>query len=123
MVFLILHVHFTLGWDSFYADSPFAGSRSDIPWFASSTRSLLVTTIVLFAAALGLTLIPKGNQHGLGVAPWAGVMAAVVFVWLDTTRLRQDSNMWPIDLVLLSAMTGLPSRPRHLPDSSARPFF
>lgn len=108
IVFLILHLHFILAWDSLYADYPFAGTRAEPPFFATSERSSLITTIVLFATALGLTLIPKGNQPGLGVALWAGVVTAVVFVWLVTARLRQDSNMWPIDLVFVSAMTGLP---------------
>jgi hypothetical protein len=35
-------------------------------------------------------------------------MGAVVLVWLATAQLRQDSNMWPIDFVFLSVLTGLP---------------
>ena len=33
---------------------------------------------------------------------------ALLPVWVGTTRLREDSNMWPIDLVFLVFATGLP---------------
>ncbi len=39
---------------------------------------------------------------------WVGVMLSVMLIWGGTARLRQDSNMWPIDLVYLSFMTAPP---------------
>jgi hypothetical protein len=68
----------------------------------------MVADGVLFAATLGLTLLPTGHRRGTGAALWAGIMSAVVLVWVGTARLRQDSNMWPIDFVFLSVMTGVP---------------
>jgi hypothetical protein len=35
-------------------------------------------------------------------------MIAVVLIWVATARLRQDSNMWPIDFVFLAVQTGVP---------------
>ena len=35
-------------------------------------------------------------------------MIAVVLIWVATARLRQDSNMWPIDFVFLAVETGVP---------------
>jgi hypothetical protein len=110
VVFLILHIHFVLAWDSLYALHPWTGyapGRSPA-FFSSSPRSVAIANVVLFATALALTMIPPGQRPRIGVALWAGVMGAVVLVWLATARLRQDSNMWPIDFVFLSVLTGLP---------------
>ena len=76
--------------------------------FFPGQKSLLIANFVLFAAALGLTLIPSGKRAGVGAALWVGVISAVVLVWVATARLRQDSNMWPIDFVILAFMTGVP---------------
>ena len=110
VVFLILHIHFVLAWDNLYALHPWTGyapGRSPA-FFSSSPRSVAIANVVLFATALALTMIPPGQRPRIGVALWAGVMGAVVLVWLATARLRQDSNMWPIDFVFLSVLTGLP---------------
>jgi hypothetical protein len=110
VVFLILHIHFVLAWDSLYALHPWTGyapGRSP-GFFSSSPRSVAIANVVLFATALALTMIPPGQRPRIGVALWAGVMGAVVLVWLATARLRGDSNMWPIDFVFLSVLTGLP---------------
>ena len=29
-------------------------------------------------------------------------------IWVATPKLRNDSNMWPIDFVFLAVMTGVP---------------
>ncbi len=39
---------------------------------------------------------------------WAGVMLAVGLIWVGTKQLREDSNLWPIDFVILSIATALP---------------
>jgi hypothetical protein len=77
-------------------------------FFSSSPRSVAIANVVLFATAFALTMIPPGQRPRIGVALWAGVMGTVVLVWLATAQLRQDSNMWPIDFVFLSVLTGLP---------------
>ncbi len=41
-------------------------------------------------------------------AVWAGVMCAVVAIWLATPTMRNDSNLWPVDFVVNGAMTGAP---------------
>ena len=33
---------------------------------------------------------------------------ALLLVWDGTSRLREDSNLWPIDLVFLLFATGIP---------------
>ncbi len=110
VIFLLLHVYFVLTWDGLYAQYPWTGYAPGVspPFFSSSPRSELVAYAVLFATALGLTLIPSGSKPWVGVAMWAGVTAAVVLVWVATPQLRNNSNMWPIDLVFLSFITGVP---------------
>jgi hypothetical protein len=112
--FLLLHLQFALWWESYYSHFPVDGYQAAMaahrvpPFFASSERSLLVARLVL--AVLPLLALPFA-----GVTPWkavwamwGGVMVAVVFIWVATPALRQDSNMWPIDLVFLAVMTGIP---------------
>ena len=110
VVFLILHIHFVLAWESLYAHHPWTGYApgASHAFFSSSPRSVAIANVALFAAALALTIIPPGQRPGIGAALWAGVISAVVLVWVGTARLRQDSNMWPIDFVFLSVLTGLP---------------
>ena len=110
VVFLILQIHFVLTWEGLYAHYPWKGYAPGVSpaFFSSSPRSLTIANAVLFATALALTMIPPGQRPGTGMALWTGVMIAVVLIWLATARLRQDSNMWPIDFVFLSVLTGLP---------------
>ena len=110
VVFLILHIHFVVAWDSLYAPYPWTGyyPGGSPAFFSSSPRSLAIANVVLFAMALALTVIPPGQRPGIGSALWAGVMIAVVLIWVATARLRQDSNMWPIDFVFLAVRTGVP---------------
>ena len=110
VVFLILHTHFVLAWESLYAHYPLKGYApgGSPAFFTSSPRSSAIANVVLFAMALALTVIPPGQRPGIGSALWAGVMIAVVLIWVATARLRQDSNMWPIDFVFLAVQTGVP---------------
>jgi hypothetical protein len=110
VVFLIMHLYFVLAWDSVYAQHPWAGYAPGIapPFFSSSPRSQLTASVVLLVMALALTLIPSGGKRLIGIAMWAGVIAACVLIWVATPKLRNDSNMWPIDLVFLAVMTGVP---------------
>jgi len=110
VVFLILQIHFVLAWDSLYAHYPWKGySPGGSPaFFSSSPKSLTIANAVLFATAFALTMIPPGQRPGTGMALWAGIMIAVVLIWLATARLRQDSNMWPIDFVFLAVLTSMP---------------
>ena len=40
---------------------------------------------------------------------WRGYLVALfALIWVATARLRQDSNMWPIDFVFLAVQTGVP---------------
>ena len=110
VIFLFLHLYFVLSWDSLYAPHPWRGYAPGVapPFFTSSPRSELVAGAVLFAMTLGMTLLPAGRAALTGVAIWAGVMAAVVVLWVATPPLRNDSDMWPIDLVFLAVNTGVP---------------
>jgi len=110
VLFLLLHLYFVLSWDSLYAPHPWRGYAPGIapPFFTSSPRSELVAGAVLFAMTLGMTLLPAGRAALTGVAIWAGVMAASAVLWVATPPLRNDSDMWPIDLVFLALTTGVP---------------
>ncbi len=110
VVLLILQIHFVLTWESLYAHYPWKGYAPGVSpaFFSSSPRSLTIADAVLFAMALALTMVPPGQRSGIGGALWAGVMVAVVLVWLATARLRQDSNMWPIDFIFLAVLTSVP---------------
>jgi hypothetical protein len=114
VAFLLLHLQFALWWDSYYARFPVYGYQAAMaahrvpPFFASSERSLLIARVVL--AILPLLALPFASVTPWKAvrAMWGGVMMAVVLIWLATPALRQDSNMWPIDLVFLAVMTGIP---------------
>jgi hypothetical protein len=110
VIFLMLHLYFVLSWDALYAPHPWLGYAPGVspPFFTSSPRSLWLAAAVLFVAALGLTLLPAGREQRTAVALWVGVMSAIILVWLATARIRQDSNMWPIDFLFLAVMTGVP---------------
>jgi hypothetical protein len=109
-IFLGLHAYFVMAWDSLYAHYPWRGYAPGVspPFFSSSPRSQVVAYAVLFATSLGLTLLPSGRKPGVGIAMWAGIMAATVLIWVATPRLRNDSNLWPLDFVFLAFMTGMP---------------
>lgn len=51
---------------------------------------------------------PGRRLVGAVLALWTGVMLAVLGIWVATPRLREDSNMWPIDLVVIAYQTGAP---------------
>jgi hypothetical protein len=114
IAFLLLHLQFALRWDSYYSRFPLNGYQAAMdayrvpPFFASSERSLLIARVAL--AILPLLALPFASVTPWKAvrAMWGGVMAAVVLIWLATPALRQDSNMWPIDLVFLAVMTGIP---------------
>ena len=95
VVFLILHIHFVIAWESLYAQHPWTGYNpgASPAFFSSSPRSVALANVVLFATALALTMIPPGQRPRIGVALWAGVMGAVVLVWLATARLRQEDRI------------------------------
>lgn len=109
-VFLALQLYFVVTWDSFYAQHPWPGYAAGIlpPFFMSSPKSVPIGCAVLFATSFMLTLIPSARGPWLGIAMWAGVMCAVVAIWLATPTMRNDSNLWPVDLVVNGAMTGAP---------------
>jgi hypothetical protein len=77
-IFLGLHAYFVVAWDSLYAHYPWRGYAVGVepPFFSSSPRSEVVAYAVLFATSLGLTLLPPGRNPKVGIAMWAGVMAA-----------------------------------------------
>lgn len=99
---LLLQLHFTLFWNSYYAEGAYP------PFFTGSTRSLEITLIVLFILPFVALWFVRGKALISTLALWLGVMFSAMIIWLASEQLRRDSNMWPIDLVLLSIMTGIP---------------
>src|SRR5260370_25204779 len=89
VIFLILHLYFVMTWDTLYAHHPWRGYAQAGPaFFSSSPRSAMIAGVVLFATALGLTLVPTGHGRGTGAALWCGVMIAVVLREVATARVR-----------------------------------
>jgi|PlaIllAssembly_1097288.scaffolds.fasta_scaffold432776_1 uncharacterized membrane protein len=111
---LLLQLHFVLFWKSYYIHFPIQGYEGAMaegkvaPFFTGSTQSAEITKIVLFLLPLAVLWFARGSAWRSTCGLWLGVMFSVVIIWLATERLRRDSNMWPIDLVLLSVMTGVP---------------
>ncbi len=109
---LVLQWHFSHAWSSYYSRFPWPGYQAamqggHVPAFlTSSPRSVLIGCVVLFM--LPFVALRFGRLPLSTLALWAGVMVALVAVWVATPQLRQDSNLWPIDLVVLSFITGLP---------------
>src|SRR5579859_745596 len=107
LALLMLQWHFSHTWAGYYSRFPWRGyeqamSEGRVPAFlTTSPRSLLVGCCVLFA--LPLLTFWSGRERPLlsSLALWAGVMVSLVGVWVTTPQLRQDSNLWPIDMVLL----------------------
>jgi|SRR5579862_3737290 len=114
MVMLALQWHFSYAWTSYYARFPWQGyqqamKEGHIPAFlTNSSRSALIGRIVLFSLPFLTFRVAVGRVISSTVALWAGVMVSLVAIWVATPQLRQDSNMWPIDLVFLAFTTGLP---------------
>jgi hypothetical protein len=109
-----LQWHFSDAWASYYSRFPWQGyqqamGEGHVPAFlTTSPRSLLVGSLVLFLLPLLTLLFAGGQPIRFTLALWVGVMAALVAAWVGTPQLRQDSNTWPIDLVLVSFITALP---------------
>jgi hypothetical protein len=80
-----------------------------VPAFlTTSSRSSLVGGMVIFSLPIVTLWFAGGRLISSTLALWAGVMVSLVTTWVATPQLRQDSNMWPIDLVLLAFSTGIP---------------
>jgi hypothetical protein len=114
MVLLALQWHFSYAWTSYYARFPWQGYQQamregPVPAFlTTSSRSSLVGWMVLFSLPFLTFWFAAGRLISSTLALWAGVMVSLVTIWVATPQLRQDSNMWPIDLALLAFSTGIP---------------
>lgn len=111
---LLLHLHFVMFWESSYSGFEWRGYEGCIvhgrcpPFFSGTSRSLLITNLVLFFLPLVVFWFARERPWTSTLGLWLGVMLSVVIIWLATKRLREDSNMWPISLVFLSFMTAFP---------------
>ena len=114
LAFLILQWHFSQTWAVYYSRFPWRGyeqamREGRVPAFlTTSPRSSLVGSCALFGLPLLTLWFSDGRPLRYSLALWAGVMVSLVGVWVATPQLRQDSNLWPIDLMLLFFSTGLP---------------
>jgi hypothetical protein len=110
---LVLQWHFSQAWADYYSRFPWRGYEQAMreglvpPFLTTSPRSFLVGSCALFAMPL-LTLWFGGRPLRSSLALWTGAMISLLGIWVATPQLRQDSNMWPIDLVFLLFDTGLP---------------
>jgi hypothetical protein len=108
---LAFQLQLVILWGSYYAHHPFRGYENAIatmaPFFSESPRSLLLVAIVLGAVALVASRTAHNVIRAL-VWIWGGAMLASVAWWVATPSLRNDSDMWPIDLVFLGVYLGFP---------------
>ena len=110
---LLLQLHFVLFWGRYYSLFPLPGYERAMadgivpPFFTSSIQSFKITMIILFLLPI-LTLFSRENSWFSTLGLWSGVMLSVAIIWLATKQLREDSNMWPIDLAFLSLVVALP---------------
>lgn len=110
-IMLLLQMNFALFWKSYYSHFPFKGYSDPIvgpPFFSASTETLYVTLIVLFTLPLVVLWFARASSFVSTLGLLSGVMLANIVIWLCSKQLREDSNMWPIDLVLLTIMTAAP---------------
>jgi len=68
---------------------------------APSSLIMPVSLVVLGIVGAVAVLFVRGRARATLTGLWLGAMAGYCTVWLSTPALRQDSNMWPIDLVLI----------------------
>jgi len=114
LVMLALQWHFSHAWTHYYARFPRQGyeqamQEGHIPAFlTTSSRSALVGWMVIFALPILSFRFAAGRLISSMLALWVGVMVSLVTIWVATPQLRQDSNMWPIDLVGLGLSTAIP---------------
>ena len=117
IIVLVLQWHFSRYWAAYYSHFPFPGyeqaaQAATIPaYLTTSSRTLLVTEIALCLLPMFTLRLAGSRLANLGLALlalWAGVMCSAIGIWIATPRLRQDSNMWPIDLLMLAFLTGFP---------------
>ena len=114
LALLILQWHFSQSWAGYYSRFGWRGyeqamREGRVPAFlTTSPRSFLLGSSALFALPL-LTLWFGGwRPLRSSLALWAGVVVSLVGVWVATPQLRQNANLWPIDMILLFFGIGLP---------------
>ena len=111
---LALQLQFVILWHAYYSRFPYPGYSYAMevgavaPFLMASVRSTQITRFVLSRLSVTTWWFPGRRLAGAGLALWTGVMIAVVGIWVAVPRLREDSNMWPFDLVALSYQTGAP---------------
>ena len=114
VVMLALQWHFSHAWTSYYSHFPWQGYQQamregHVPAFlTTSSRSSLVGGMVIFSLPILTLWFAGGRLISSTLALWAGVMISLVTIWIATPQLREDSNLWPIDLVVLGFTTGVP---------------
>jgi prolipoprotein diacylglyceryltransferase len=75
---------------------------------APSDLIMPVTLVVLGMLGAVTVLFVRGKARAVLPGLWPGAMAAYCAMWLATPALRQDSNMWPIDLVVMEIGVSIP---------------
>jgi hypothetical protein len=117
LTFLLLQWHFSHSWASYYSHFPWTGYEramkdGNVPAsMTGSPRSLLLGEITLSLLSFAAVFLAGGRIKralGMGLAFWAGTMVAIAVIWVITPQFRNDSNMWPIDLIFVAFLTGVP---------------
>jgi hypothetical protein len=113
VVLLALQWHLSLTWTSYYSRFPWQGYEQAMreghtpAFLTTSSRSSLVGGMVIISLPILTLWFAGGRLISSTLALWAGVMISLVTIWIATPQLREDSNMWPIDLALLAFSGGI----------------
>jgi hypothetical protein len=97
-LFLLLHLFFVLTWERW-----FAWMKVDQAWWMNSGRSMVVTAVAVFAAALVLGLRRRASLLAGGAWMLLGLTGAMVGVLMFVG----PGNIWPIVLVAGGGILGV----------------
>jgi hypothetical protein len=108
-----IQAQFLVLWRPLYAHPTWKGYEIaaergyDVPFYTTSPRALLATEMLLFLFALALLLIRRSFWPLVVPGLLIGAFLGAVGVWISTRRLREDSNLWPIDMLFLLVVTAV----------------
>jgi len=114
LAILALQLQCMLLWGVFYSRFPWEG-YSNAMQMGAIPASLTTSQASCALMIVALVLLPllsfrSPNQRLFPVwsGLWLGVMTGLIAIWISTPQLRNDSNLWPIDLVMLAIATAIP---------------
>ncbi len=96
-VFVGLHVFFVMTWQRLFA---WDGVQKG--WWLNSGKSVVVTLVTIFFAALAVLSLSGATWRG-AVAMWFGVLVGMASVYM---LIRSTDSPWPIIFIMGGVLTG-----------------